>query len=522
MPADVDLVRGGLQFHRYGRLAEAEVLYRQALAENPQNAAAWHFLGVIAQERGQHAVSLELIGRALTLQPDYAEAHSDLGNALKAQQQVQAAADCYRRALSLKPALVEARFHLANCLFEQGQFDEAIGGYQAVVEQRPDHAPAWNNLGNALFKRGRFEDALQPYQEAVRLNLDDAETHYNLGNLLYLLGHIDDALAEEEKAIDLKPQFAEARFRRATLLLLKGDFARRWHEYEWRWEASGVPRPALSPPQWQGEPLARKTILLHTEQALGDAIQFIRYAAVLNEQGAQVIAACHPALVPLLTLARGVDEVVSELTDEMRFDFHAPLLSLPGILGTTLATIPGSVPYLQGDSALVARWRERLASVRGFRIGINWRGRGGEGVLAMRDIPARWFASLAEVPGVRLINLQQGPARHELREEPGDSRLIDFGDELDTAHGAFMDTAAIMQSLDLVITSDTSIAHLAGALGVPVWVALPLAPDWRWLLERRDSPWYPTMRLYRQPRPGDWASVFEEIRADLRATLKLK
>jgi hypothetical protein len=226
--------------------------------------------------------------------------------------------------------------------------------------------------------------------------------------------------------------------------------------------------------------------------------------------------------VPLLKQARGVDEVVSELTDEPRFDFHAPLLSVPGILQTTLATIPAAVPYLAADRTLMVQWRERLASQTGFRIGVNWRGRGGEGVLAMRDIPARWFASLAEVPGVRLISLQQGPARQELSAELGDSRLVDFGDELDTAHGAFMDTAAILQSLDLVITSDTSIAHLAGALGVSVWVALPLAPDWRWQLARRDSPWYPTMRLYRQQKLGDWESVFEEIRADLLSAARSK
>jgi len=530
MPGDVDLVRGGLQFHRYGRLAEAEVLYRQALAENPKNAAASHLLGVIAHERGQHQAAMEWIGRALALQPDYAEAHSDLGNSLKAQGQLPAAAESYRRALSLQPALVEARFNLASALFDLGQHDEAIELYEAVVQQQPDHAQAWNNLGNSLFQRSRFEDALPPYQQAVRLNPDDAEAHYNFGNLLYVLGHVEEALVAEETAIELKPQFAEARFRRATLLLLKGDFERGWPEYEWRWQASRVPQPALSQPtlsraQWQGGSLAGKTILLYTEQALGDAIQFVRYAPVLKQQAARVVVACHPALVPLLKQASGVDEVVSELTEQTRFDSHAPLLSLPGILPTTLPTIPATVPYLNADAGLVAQWRERLRGQPGFRVGVNWRGRGGEGVLAMRDIPAYCFKALAELPGVRLVNLQQGPTRHELRAELGDSKpaeskLIDPGDEFDTAHGAFMDTAAIMQNLDLIITSDTSIAHLAGALGVPVWVALPLAPDWRWLLARRDSPWYPTMRLYRQQRLGDWTSVFDEIRADVLLVMK--
>jgi hypothetical protein len=316
------------------------------------------------------------------------------------------------------------------------------------------------------------------------------------------------------------------------LLLLQGDFERGWPELEWRWKSGEIIERKFSQPRWKGEPLAGKTILLHSEQGLGDTIQFVRYAEVVKEGNpeATVVVECEQPLVNLLQSCRGIDRLVTEGEELPAFDVQAPLLSLPGILGTRVETIPARVPYLFADNRLVEEWNSKLAAVgtaqatetsavSGLRVGINWQGRAGKGEWRKRDVPVEYFARLAEIPGLRLIRLQKGGAESNVpcpKSNVGEieTAIFDLGD-FDTQRGAFVDTAAIMMNLDLVITSDTSVAHLAGALGVPVWVALPFAPDWRWLLDRSDSPWYPTMRLFRQKSIGDWAGVFEEIRAAL-------
>jgi len=293
--------------------------------------------------------------------------------------------------------------------------------------------------------------------------------------------------------------------------LLQGDFERGWPEYEWRWNTAEQPPLHFEQPQWMGEPLDGKTILLHAEQGFGDTIQFVRYATFIKNLGATVILECPKPLIPLLASCRAVDRVVEQGELRESYDFHAPLLSLPTVFKTSLTTIPATVPYLFADPRLVDRWREALAGIRGFRIGINWRGRPGRGAYRRRDIPLELFASLAALPGVQLISLQR-EGDVDLASFANRASIVAPGSDIDTANGAFMDTAAIMKNLDLVITSDTSIPHLAGALGVPVWLALPFVPDWRWLLNRSDSPWYPTMRIFRQRSATDWLDVFKQIK----------
>jgi hypothetical protein len=324
----------------------------------------------------------------------------------------------------------------------------------------------------------------------------------------------------------LKPDYADAHWNLSLLVLRFGDFEQGWVEHEWRWKIDQTQPREFSKPRWDGEALEGQTILLHAEQGFGDTIQFVRYAALVKERnpGAGVVVQCQKRLVNLLRTCRGIDRLVLEGGELPAFDVHAPLLSLPGILKTTLETIPADVPYLFADEGLVAKWKAKLDAVKGFRVGINWHGREGNVESRRRDVPLEFFEGLAQVPGVRLVSSQKGEAatRSEVGgqgSELGETdaarpTIVDVG-EFDTDSGAFMDTSAIMMNLDLVITSDTSVAHLAGALGVPVWVALPFVPDWRWLLDRSDSPWYPTMRLFRQKRIGDWMGVFEEIRAAL-------
>jgi tetratricopeptide (TPR) repeat protein len=515
-----------LRYHQAGRLQEAEQIYRQILAVEPNQAQAWHRLGVVAQQVGRHELALEYIARALTLRPDYAEAQSDLGNSFKEQLRLDASIACYRRALELNPGLVEARYNLGNVLQQQGQLDEAIVQYREALSHRPNYAEAYNNLGNALFEQRKLDEAVACYRRALELKPDFAEAHVNLGNALKCQGKLDEAFAYYGRAVELRADYADAHLCQSYVMLLRGDFERGWPEHEWRWKTIYQPAREFPQPLWDGTSLHGQMILLHAEQGLGDTVQFVRYVPLVKERGARVILACQTPLIGLLASCPGVDCLVGEGVIQASFDVHAPLLSLPRIFKTTVDTIPANVPYLKADAALVAQWREKLTAINGLRIGINWQGRGGRGDYRQRDIPLECFASLAQVPGVRLISLQKGPrvgaadqgvATFELAGE-GQPGILDLGD-IDQTRGAFMDTAAIMMNLDLVITSDTSTPHLAGALGVPVWVALPFAPDWRWLLDRSDSPWYPTMRLFRQKSPGDWKSVFEEIEAALRRRL---
>jgi len=385
----------------------------------------------------------------------------------------------------IDPRCIEVLFNLASGAYRQGSLQEGITYYRRVLELQPDHPQAHNGLALALHEQG--------YLEA-------AEPHYR-------------------RALELMPEFAEARHNWSMVCLLKGDFASGWPEYEWRWKAHGLTEPQFDGRRWTGQPPMGRTILLYCEQGLGDTLQFIRYAAVVKRRGATVVIVCQTALQKLLASASGIDRLVAAGDELPPFDYYAPLLSVPGILKTTQATIPGNVPYLSAAPELVDRWRERINVFTGFRIGIHWQGRSGQGTFRQRDIPLYCFRPLADLPGVRLFSLQKGADTRDLDGGGGTRQLIDFGDAVGTTSGGFMDTAAIMKNLDLVISSDTSIPHLAGALGVPVWVALPYVPNWRWLLDRTDCPWYPTMRLFRQKTPGDWAGVVAEIHAILRSML---
>ena len=304
-------------------------------------------------------------------------------------------------------------------------------------------------------------------------------------------------------------------------LLTLGDFERGWQENEWRWRSTALKGSArnFAPPLWDGTPRAQQTLLIHAEQGLGDTLHFVRYAPLVKPRCGRLVFECQKPLLALLARCAGIDQLVAQGEPLPAFACHAPLLSVPWLLQTRQASIPADVPYLWADPALIDRWREQLRDIRGFRIGINWQGRPGRGAWRFRNLPLAQFAALARLPNVRIISLQKGAGREALAEIGDRFPLVDLGDEVDQASGAFMDTAAIMRNLDLVLTSDTAVAHLAGGLGVPVWVALPFAAEWRWLRNRSDSPWYPTMRLFRQRQREDWDSVFQAVEQALRELL---
>jgi tetratricopeptide (TPR) repeat protein len=535
------------------RLEEAVASFRQALRLNPHLAEARSNLGVALMELGRLAEAVASLQQALNLKPNYAEAQNNLGLALSQQGRLEEAAASLRQALRLRPDYVEAHNNLGTVLTKQGKLAEAVASLQQALNLKPNHADAHINLGSALMEQGRLEEAVVSLRHALRLQPNRPEAHYNLGNALRDQLKIDEAVASFQEAIRLKPSYAEAHnnlgnalreqgklneavtsFQQAlchnphhaeahrnlalTLLLL-GNFDQGFSEYEWRWQCKEFVPKRFRQQSWGGAPLEGKKVLLYAEQGLGDTLQFIRYAPLVKQRGGVVLVESPAPLIPLLSRCPDIDQVVAKDSSVPDFDVHAALMSLPGIFGTTLATVPAAVPYLFADPALCEHWRQELRGSPAFKVGIVWQGSAKYKDDRRRSVPLASFAPLARLAGVQLISLQKGPGSEQLHQQAGGFSVTDLGSRLDEKSGAFMDTAAVMKNLDLVVTTDTATAHLAGALAVPVWVALPFLPDWRWLMDREDSPWYPTMRLFRQTAPGDWQGVFERVANELKKLL---
>jgi tetratricopeptide (TPR) repeat protein len=505
----------GYALMRLGKLNDAVACFRTATILKPDYTEAHNNLGhaLLGQRKfNDAAASFRMTTK---LKPDYAEAHNDLGNALLEQGNIDDAIACFRTATILKPDYIEAHCNLGNAFIEQGKFDDAIAHCRTALALKSDNARALTILGTAFMKQSKLDDAIACYRRALELRPDAALAHHNLGIAFKDQGKQDDAVACYEKALALKPDFAEAHMSRAFNWLLTGDWQRGWPESEWRWKTKGVASRCFAQPLWDGALLSGKTILMHAEQGLGDTIQFVRYAAIAERLGGTVVVECHKPLMPLLESCPGIDHLVGQGNELPAFDVHAPLMSLPGILKTSVATVPASIPYLVAKPTLLEHWRKRLSELDGFKIGISWQGNPKHHRDRFRSIPLACFAPVAQIPGIRLISLQKGAGSEQLVAVRDRFPVTDLASELDEQSGPFMDTAAVMKNLDLVITSDTATAHLAGALGVPVWVALSFAPDWRWLLDCTDCPWYPTMRLFRQKVLGDWSAVFAGMATEL-------
>jgi len=487
--------------------------------------------------RGFFAESEAYFREVLRLQPDHANALNNLGTALFRQGRLQEAERCYRRARTLKPNDFAILNNLGNVLFEQGRLDQALRRYRKAVQLQPDSPEALMNLGVTLSELGRFDEALLSIRESLRLLPDAANCHVGLGMTLARQGNLDEALVSYEQALRLRPDYPEPRRNRAFIWLAGGDFERGWPEYEWRLRCQNLRVLTVNRPRWTGEDFEGRSILLHAEQGLGDALQFIRFAPLVKRRGGRVLVACPQSLIRLLTRWPGVDLVVDWKSPLPDCDVHAPLMSLPAILGTTLANLPAEIPYLRVDAGTVEDWRpvvaraiaraaggrtsEERQPVRVLKIGIAWQGNRVHPSDRWRSFPLTHFAHLAEVPGVRLISLQKGDGTEQLARLAGRFPVAELShrDQDGEDRRDFLDTAAVMSQLDLVVTPDTAIAHLAGSLGVPVWVALSTVGEWRWLIDRDDSPWYPTMRLFRQTTFGDWDSVFERMAGTLSQEL---
>jgi len=511
----------GLVLRSQGKHDEAVACLREALKLKPDFADANCGLGTVLLDKGKWDEAAASLRRALELKPDHALAFIGLGTALEHQGDLDEAVVCFRRGLELQPDCAQGHNNLGSALSRQGKLHEAIASYRCALDHKPECVETRLNLGSALQDSGLLEEAIDCYRQALELNPVFADALSNLGTAYQEQGRFEDAADCYDRTLELSPNSAGGHSNRATLMLLAGDFENGWPEYEWRWKTGQLQLREYPQPRWDGQPLGGKTVILHSEQGLGDTIQFIRYATAVEALGGTVVVECPKSLVKLLANCPGIDRLVGQGDELPPFDFYAPLLSLPGVFKTTLDTIPAHVPYLFADRTLVDEWREKLSGIDGFRIGINWHGRAGQMEFRKRNIPLEFFAALAKIPGVRLVSLQMGEGCEDLVRKCGSLPILELGPDFDAIHGSFMDTSAVMMNLDLVITSDTSIPHLAGALGVPVWLALPFVPDWRWLLQRSDSPWYPTMRVFRQKKIGDWAGVFEEIEGALRERVQI-
>ncbi len=501
----------GMALQQLQRTAEALASFDQALALRPQSAELHNNRGNALRQLQRLPEALASYDRAIALQPTFAAAHNNRGLVLQALHSYREAASSYERALALQPEFAEAHNNLGTVQCELGRAAEALASCSHALRLQPGMRGVHGNLGNALRDLQRPEEALAQYELAVLEAPHAADNHCHRGNALFDLKLLPDAVASYDRAIGLNPRHAQALFNKGVCLLLSGEFAQGLPLYEWRKELQAAAAPSLPGPGWLGETdISGKTLFVYADQALGDTIQFCRYAKLAEQRGARVVFAVQPQLRELLTALSSTIRIVAPGEQAGGFDYHCALLSLPLAFRTTLAEVPAAVPYLFAEPLRVARWRERIGA-RGFRVGIAWQGSRNR-IDVGRSVPLEMFGRLASIPGIRLISLQKGEG---LSQGPKDLAVEALGDDFDAGTQAFLDSAAVMTQLDLIITCDTALAHLAGALGRPTWVALKHVPDWRWLLDRTDSPWYPSMRLFRQSRRGDWDGVFAAMQKAL-------
>jgi Flp pilus assembly protein TadD len=499
----------GKSLAHQGRWAEAVTCWQRTLALDANHVHALVALGEALANLGQRAEAADAYARALRVTPDHFAALMNLG-CLVLESRPEEALAHFRRAGALRPDSAPARSNVGFALLNLERFAEAEAVFRGALALTPDSPEAHSGLGIALARQERHEEAVALQRRALELRPNYAEAYHNLGISLLKVGQPEAAIAAHREALRLKPDLAESHGSLAVAYLVTGRFAEGWPEYEWRWRCkmfAGSVRP-FREPRWDGSPLDGRTILVHTEQGLGDILQFVRYLPLVKARGGTVLLECPATVQRLLGPCRGIDRLLSQKAPLPPFDVQAPLLSLPGILGTAVDTIPAEVPYLSVPDDLVERWRRELMIIKGYKVGICWRGNPKNPYDRYRSLRLEQLAPLARVPGARLVCLQKGPGTaEELQRCAVAVPVLDLGNRLDREAGAFLDTAAVMKNLDLVISVDTAPAHLAGGLALPVWVLLPFAAEWRWLLDREDSPWYPTARLFRQPRPGDWEAV---------------
>jgi tetratricopeptide (TPR) repeat protein len=507
----------GVALGELKRLEEAVESYGRAIALKPDHADAYFNRGVALLDLDRRQEALDSWDRAVALNPAYAEAYNNRGIALSRLGRREEALLSYERAVLLRPGYASACNNLGSLLAELDRRDDALASFDRAIAFKPDYAEAHNNRGLVLGDLERHSDALASFERAIAQKPDYAEAHYNRGNALRNLHRHAEAIASFERAIAHRPDYAAAHWNLADCCLLLGDFARGWNEYEWRWKLDQreMTRREFPQPLWSGtEPVSGQTILLHSELGLGDTLLFCRYAKEVAALGARVVLEVQPPLVSLLGDLAGVAQIVPRGDPLPAFDFHCPLMSLPLAFKTNLDTVPASVPYVRSDPTRVAEWRARLGASAKPRVGLVWSG----SVALKNDQRSMVFADMLPLLGDRAdwVSLQKELRDLDRAVLASRADIRHFGDDLRD----FSDTAALLDLMDIVVTVDTSVANLAGAMGKRVWILLPFNPhDWRWMLTREDSAWYPTARLFRQPAASDWASVIRRVDSELKRHL---
>lgn len=501
----------GLLKLQTGKAGEAQRLITTALRVNPASTDALANLGLVFGALRRPDDALASFDKALALDPDHFEALANRGNILLDLDRAEEALVCFVRVLSREPRHLPARVNRGNALLALGQVDAAIREYDEALTLSPNDLKALMNRASALFRAGRNSESIAGYDRVLALMPSHAEALSARGLALQAAGRHQDALESYAKAIATQKDFAHAHFNEALALLTLGEYRRGFAQYEWRWKRAGIVRRNPGKPLWLGEyPLGRKTILLHAEQGLGDTIQFVRYAPLLARAGASVIVEVQPELKELLAGIEGIT-VVARGAALPAFDVHCPLGSLPLAFKTELGDVPAAIPYLAASEERIARWRPRLAALPGKRVALAWAGNPDHINDRNRSIALERLRPLLSTAGMSFVGLQRDPREGD-RELLGDQALIT---DLGSALADFSDTAAVLSLCDLVITVDTSVAHLAGALGRPLWILLPFWPDWRWTLDRDAGPWYPDARLFRQGPDGDWDPVIERVSSEI-------
>lgn len=517
----------GNEHMRSGNYHQAHHEYDQALDANPISAITYFNNGIAYLCQNDTTSALSCFQHSISLEPAYTKAHLQVGRIYQERNEYEHALFHFTKVLAIDPDNVDALERCGKICMEQNNVVEALAYFQRATMLYPHESSLAISYVNALVANHRTSEAFAKYQDLLQQFPHNETILYNIGYLYKCMGKIDTALHYYRQILEHNPNHVEAHFGLAMAYLLTGSLLEGWKEYEYRWQRNNMTPRVLAKPQWSGEPLQGKTLFIHAEQGLGDTLQFIRYAKLAKTAGATVIAAVQKPLVTLLSRCPYLDRVISLEQKITNFDYHIPLMSMPLVYQTKLESIPTDIPYLYADEQLIQYWGEVLKKEQTFNIGICWQGNPNYSTASLRrtvaakSMPLHLFAPLANIPGVRLYSLQRTSGTEQLAEINDLFELHTFDDSFDVEHGRFMDTAAVMKRLDLVITVDTATCHLAGGLGIPAWLMLPNPPDWRWMLERSDTPWYPTMQLFRQPESGDWESVINEITQKVKWLLDL-
>ena len=478
------------------------------------SASVYITLGNALQEKGLMEEAIQHYLNAIETDPSLTEAYFKMGALYQIMGHYDDAMNNYQRVLDLKADHLEAILNLGNVLRIKGEVDKAISMFNKAITINPDYASTYNNLGVAFKDKGDLNNAILHYKKALELDDGLAEVHNNLGMAFQDKGQFDDAEKSFRKALQLNGNLAEAHFNLSSALLLSGRLKEGWEEYEWRLKFSEFGYPS-NQTLWDGEDIKEKTLLLCAEQGFEDTIQFIRYAPLIADRKIQVLVACQKELESLLWQIKGVNRVIPFGQSLPPFDFQCHLLSLPRIFDTTLSNIPSNVPYISVRPSALRQWKDKIEDKESkLRIGIAWAGDPSHRKNHLRSLVLSDFLPLLQRKDIGFYKLQKDTYEEQKLTLNGELPIIDYSYLITD----FSDTAAFIENLDLIISVDTSVAHLAGALGKTVWTLLPYVPDWRWMLDREDSPWYPTMRLFRQPSPGDWGSVIKRVAEEIKKT----